>query len=105
MQNKLHWAIHGQTAAEVILNRANAEKTHMGLTTWQDAPAGKIQRFDVAVAKNYLTDGEHLALAIPLSPTYPFMISLGSWNPVKTRDSERCGNWSQCPIKPIRFDG
>jgi hypothetical protein len=105
VQNKLHWAIHGQTAADVILNRANAEKTHMGLTTWQDAPAGKIQRFDVAVAKNYLTDDEHLALAIPLSPTYPFMISLGSWNPVKTRDSERCGNWSQCPIKPIRFDG
>lgn len=58
VQNKLHWAIHGQTAAEVILNRANAEKTHMGLTTWQDAPAGKIQKFDVSIAKNYLTDAE-----------------------------------------------
>jgi len=58
VQNKLHWAIHGQTAAEVILTRANAEKTHMGLTTWQDAPHGKIQKFDVSIAKNYLTDAE-----------------------------------------------
>ena len=54
VQNKLHWAIHGQTAAEVILNRA----THMGLTNWQDAPRGKIQKFDVSIAKNYLTDTE-----------------------------------------------
>ncbi len=58
VQNKLHWAIHGQTAAEVILNRASAEKTHMGLTNWQDAPHGKIQKFDVSIAKNYLADTE-----------------------------------------------
>ena len=58
VQNKLHWAIHGQTAAEVIVSRSSAEKTHMGLTTWQDAPHGKIQKFDVSVAKNYLTDTE-----------------------------------------------
>jgi len=58
VQNKLHWAIHGQTAAEVILNRADAEKTNMGLTSWADAPHGKVQKFDVAVAKNYLTDDE-----------------------------------------------
>jgi hypothetical protein len=58
VQNKLHWAIHGQTAAEVIVSRANAEKTNMGLTNWQDAPAGKIQKFDVSIAKNYLTDAE-----------------------------------------------
>jgi hypothetical protein len=105
VQNKIHYAVHCQTAAEVIVDRTDQQKQNMGLTTWQDPPAGKIQRFDVAVAKNYLTDGEHLTLAIPLSPTYPFSVSLGSWNPVKTRDSERCGNWSQCPIKPIRFDG
>ena len=55
VQNKLHWAIHGQTAAEVIVNRADAEKENMGLTTWTDAPQGKIQKFDVSVAKNYLT--------------------------------------------------
>ena len=58
VQNKLHWAIHGQTAAEVMYHRADAEQTHMGLTTWQDAPHGKIQKFDVTIAKNYLTDDE-----------------------------------------------
>ena len=58
VQNKLHWAIHGQTAAEVIYQRADAEKDHMGLTTWKDAPKGKIQKFDVVVAKNYLTENE-----------------------------------------------
>ena len=58
VQNKLHWAIHGQTAAEVIISRADATKDHMGLTTWKDAPKGKIQKFDVSVAKNYLTQGE-----------------------------------------------
>lgn len=58
VQNKLHWAIHGQTAAEVIYQRADAGKDHMGLTTWKDAPSGKIQKFDVGVAKNYLTERE-----------------------------------------------
>ncbi|MCF6344860.1 MAG: virulence RhuM family protein [Thiomicrorhabdus sp.] len=58
VQNKLHWAIHGQTAAEVVYTRANAEKTDMGLTSWKDAPEGKIQRFDVSVAKNYLSNHE-----------------------------------------------
>ena len=63
VQNKLHWAIHGQTAAEVIVNRANAKKQHMGLTSWKDAPSGKIQKFDVGVAKNYLTENEMVQLA------------------------------------------
>ena len=58
VQNKLHWAIHGQTAAEVVYHRADAEKTSMGLTTWKDAPLGKIQKFDVTIAKNYLTESE-----------------------------------------------
>ena len=58
VQNKLHWAIHGQTAAEVIHGRADARKDHMGLTSWKDAPTGKVQKFDVAVAKNYLTISE-----------------------------------------------
>jgi len=58
VQNKLHWAIHGQTAAEVIVSRADATKARMGLTTWKDAPKGKIQKFDVVVAKNYLTENE-----------------------------------------------
>ena len=58
VQNKLHWAIHGQTAAELVYNRANADKPQMGLSSWQDAPNGKIQRFDVVLAKNYLNDAE-----------------------------------------------
>ena len=58
VQNKLHWAIHGQTAAEVIYQRADADKDNMGLTSWKDAPRGKIQKFDVVVAKNYLTEQE-----------------------------------------------
>lgn len=58
VQNKLHWAIHGQTAAEVIVSRADASQDRMGLTTWKDAPKGKIQKFDVVVAKNYLTENE-----------------------------------------------
>lgn len=63
VQNKLHWAIHGQTAAEIIYNRADAEQTHMGLTTWKDAPQGKIQKFDVSVAKNYLAEHEMMQLS------------------------------------------
>ena len=63
VQNQLHWAIHGETAAEVIYHRADSEKEHMGLTTWKDAPSGKIQRFDVTVAKNYLTQEELSAMA------------------------------------------
>lgn len=58
VQNKLHWAIHGQTAAEVIYQRADAEKGNMGLISWKDAPSGKIQKFDVVVAKNYLSENE-----------------------------------------------
>ncbi len=58
VQNKLHWAIHGQTAAEVIYQRANAGKDNMGLTIWKDAPSGKIQKFDVVITKNYLTEAE-----------------------------------------------
>ena len=63
MQNQLHWAIHGETAAEVIYHRADSEKQNMGLQTWKDAPSGKIQRFDVTVAKNYLTEQELSAMA------------------------------------------
>lgn len=58
VQNKLHYAIHGQTAAEVIADRADHRKENMGLTTWDDAPKGKIQKYDVSVAKNYLSEFE-----------------------------------------------
>lgn len=63
VQNQLHWAIHGETAAETIYRRADSSKEHMGLTTWKDAPDGKIQKFDVVIAKNYLTKEELSAMA------------------------------------------
>ena len=58
VQNKMHYAIHGHTAAELIVERANADKEHMGLTTWENAPNGKIVKTDVSVAKNYLRENE-----------------------------------------------
>ncbi len=58
VQNKMHYAIHGFTAAELIVARADASKEHMGLTTWKDAPDGKIQKSDVVIAKNYLSEFE-----------------------------------------------
>lgn len=63
VQNKLHWAIHGQTAAEVIYHRADANQPNMGLSSWKDSPEGKIQKFDVVVAKNYLTADEMTQLS------------------------------------------
>lgn len=63
VQNQLHWAIHGETAAETIYHRADSDKENMGLTTWKDAPDGKIQRFDVVIAKNYLTKEELFSMA------------------------------------------
>ena len=58
VQNKMHYAVHGHTAAELIIDRANAEKEHMGLTTWENAPNGKIVKPDVCIAKNYLKESE-----------------------------------------------
>lgn len=58
VQNKMHWAVHRHTAAELIAERANAEKEHMGLTTWESAPNGKIVKTDVSIDKNYLSDEE-----------------------------------------------
>lgn len=58
VQNKMHYAVHGHTAAELIVERADHTKEHMGLTTWADAPEGKIRKSDVTVAKNYLSEEE-----------------------------------------------
>ena len=58
VQNKIHFAVHGRTAAELIVERADAEKEHMGLTTWENAPEGKIVKTDVSIAKNYLKQVE-----------------------------------------------
>ena len=58
VQNKMHYAVHGHTAAELIVERADHTKEHMGLTTWADAPEGKVKKSDVTVAKNYLSQDE-----------------------------------------------
>lgn len=58
VQNKMHFAVHGQTAAEVIVDRAHHERENMGLTSWEGAPEGKIHRYDVSIAKNYLSEFE-----------------------------------------------
>lgn len=58
VQNKMHYSVHGHTAAELIYKRADSDKEHMGLTTWDGAPHGKIHKYDVTIAKNYLTEEE-----------------------------------------------
>ena len=62
VQNKMHYAVHGHTAAELIYERADADKPHMGLTTWSAAPDGKIVKSDVSIAKNYLSEKEMRSL-------------------------------------------
>jgi len=67
VQNKLHWAVHQHTAAELIFKRADSTKEHMGLTTWEKAPSGKIVKSDVWIAKNYLTEQEMQDLELIVS--------------------------------------
>ena len=69
VQNKLHWAISGQTAAEIIYNKADADLPHMGLTTWRHAPDGKVMKSDVTIAKNYL-DQKHMTAINRLVSAY-----------------------------------
>jgi hypothetical protein len=58
VQNKMHWAIHGHTASEIVYHRADSKKQNMGLTSWKNAPKGKIRKIDVSIAKNYLSEDE-----------------------------------------------
>lgn len=67
VQNKMHYAVHRHTAAELIYERADAEKPHMGLHTWKDAPNGKIKKSDVSVAKDYLTEDEMKSMELIVS--------------------------------------
>ena len=67
VQNKMHYAVHHHTAAELIVERADADKPHMGLTSWKAAPDGKISKSDVSVAKNYLTADEMASLELIVS--------------------------------------
>jgi len=72
VQNKMHWAAHGHTAAEIIHQRADAAKLHMGLTTWKNAPAGPVRKADVSIAKNYLGKDEIEALNLIVSAYLDF---------------------------------
>lgn len=72
VQNKMHWAAHGHTAAEIVYQRADATKPHMGLTSWKNAPAAPVRKTDVATAKNYLTQPEIEALNLIVSAYLEF---------------------------------
>lgn len=72
VQNKMHWAAHGHTAAEVVRQRADASKSNMGLTTWKNAPAGPVRKQDIAIAKNYLTPAEIESLNLIVSAYLDF---------------------------------
>lgn len=72
VQNKMHWAAHGHTAAEIVHRRADAKQQHMGLTTWKNAPAGAVRKADVTIAKNYLQKEELAALNLIVSAYLDF---------------------------------
>jgi len=87
VQNKLHWAITGRTAAEIIKLRADAKKENMGLTTWRKAPRGKILKSDVSVAKNYLAEAEIKALERIVNMYLDFAeLQAERQNPMKMKD-------------------
>jgi hypothetical protein len=72
VQNKMYWAAHGHTAAEIVRGRADATQPNMGLTTWKNSPAGPVRKGDVAIAKNYLTRDEIEALNLIVSAYLDF---------------------------------
>lgn len=80
VQNKMHYAIHGETAAEVVYHRADASKENMGLTSWEGSPVSKIHKYDVSVAKNYLTKEEIKKLSLLVSGYLDFAESMASRN-------------------------
>lgn len=90
VQNKLHYAIHGHTAAELIMERADSDKTNMGLTTWQDGPYGKIKKSDVSVAKNYLSEEEISSLNLIVTGYLDFAQSMAKRHiPMTMEDWEK----------------
>jgi hypothetical protein len=87
VQNKMHWAAHGHTAAEIVRQRADASQPHMGLTSWKNAPAGPVRKADVAVAKNYLKKEELEALNLIVSAYLDFAeLQAKSHRPMHMRD-------------------
>lgn len=90
VQNKLHYAIHGHTAAELIMERADSDKTNMGLTTWQDGPYGKIKKSDVSIAKNYLSEEEISSLNLIVTGYLDFAQSMAKRHiPMTMEDWEK----------------
>ena len=89
VQDKLHYAVHGQTAAEAIVDRADHQKENMGLTHWEGAPQGKIHKYDVSVGKNYLSEFE-LAQMLRIVSAYLDMAELQAMRriPMTMRDWE-----------------
>jgi hypothetical protein len=87
VQNKLHWAVSGQTAAELIYEKADANKLHMGLTTWRHAPKGKVLKSDVTVAKNYL-DAAHMSALNDLVASYLDLAERRAKRGIATKMSE-----------------
>ena len=85
VQNMMHYAVSHQTAAEIVYNRANAEKPHMGLTTWKNAPDGRVVKSDVTIAKNYLSDKEIESLNL-LTTAFLDMAELERYLQISDRD-------------------
>ncbi|MFT3883150.1 MAG: virulence RhuM family protein [Gemmatales bacterium] len=87
VQNKMHWAAHGHTAAEVVATRANAALPHMGLTSWQNAPSGPVRKTDITIAKNYLNTEELDALNRIVNAYLEFAeLQAGSKRPMRMKD-------------------
>lgn len=90
VQNKLHYAIHGHTAAELIMERADSDKANMGLTTWPDGPYGKIKKSDVSIAKNYLSEEEISSLNLIVTGYLDFAQSMAKRHiPMTMEDWEK----------------
>ena len=91
VQNKFHYAITGQTAAEIVYNKADHTKEHMGLTTWKNAPEGRVLKSDVSVAKNYLSEKQIRQLERTVSGYFDYIEDLiERENTFTMRAMERC---------------
>ncbi len=99
VQNKLHWAITGQTAAELIAGRADSVKPHMGLTTWKNAPTGKVLKSDVSVAKNYLEKSELSELNLVVSMYLDY-----AENQAKKQHAMTMADWAEKLDSFLRFN-
>lgn len=107
VQNKMHYAVHGHTAAELIVDRANAQKEHMGLTTWEKAPNGKMVKPDVSVAKNYPKENELEAMGRIVNAFLDMAEDLAKRHiPMTMEDwSKRIDKFLDITERPVLTDG